>query len=177
MLLTFVHLIILLVFWQSFLSDFSRDGRVDYSGVKKDLGKLSSFLLEAQSVSDVDYRSWSDEQKISFWLNVYNALTVKVVVDHYPIKPTLLNRVVYPVNSIQQISDVWNIPLVFILSHKVSLNYIEHKVLRAEFNEPRIHFALVCASVGCPSLRGEPYVASKLDTQLDEQAFAFLGGP
>lgn len=163
--------------WQRFLNSFAKDGLVDYSAVKKDSSVLDRYLTQVKSVSQAEYDVWSDNQKVSFWLNVYNALTVKTVVAHYPIQKSLLNSVLYPANSIQQISNVWDNSLISIMGKALSLNFIEHKILRADFKEPRVHFALVCASIGCPSLRDESYVAAKLDKQLDDQTVVFFKDP
>ena len=103
---------------------------------------------------------------MSFLINLYNAATLKLVTDNYPVK------------SIKDIGSVfkspWKQKVVRLFSEKVTLDYIEHDLLRPTFNDPRVHFAVNCASIGCPSLRAEAFQASKLDAQLNEQGRLFL---
>ncbi|MBI4566415.1 MAG: DUF547 domain-containing protein [Planctomycetes bacterium] len=156
--------------WDKVLKEHVKDGRVDYAAIQKHPSALKAYLSALEAVDRATYESWSEERKIAFWLNAYNAYTVKLIVDHYP------------VNSIKDLggwfSSVFNkefIPLKRLRDGRtISLNDIEHETLRKDFSEPRIHFALVCASKGCPPLRGEPYVGERLDQQLDEQAKVFL---
>ncbi len=164
--------------WREFLQKYVREGLVDYAAVKKSPGSLDSFLKSAETVSQVEYRSWSREQQIAFWINAYNASAVKMIVDHYPLKKGLSwKAVAYPKNSIQQIPNAWNREILSALGKKISLNEIENEKLRKEFQEPRIHFTLVCCSLGCPVLRGEPYEAEQLDFQLNDQTRRFLANP
>ena len=111
---------------------------------------------------------------MAFWINVYNALTLKAIVDHYPIQSSFLKSFVYPRNSIRQIPGVWDKLTFSVMGRDMTLDEIEHRVLRARFNEPRIHMALVCAAKGCPPLRNEQYTAAKLERQLDDQTNRFL---
>ena len=87
----------------------------------------------------------------------------------------LFSGLVYPKNSIRQISGVWDRLKFTVVGEKMTLEHIEHKILRVRFNEPRIHMALVCAAMGCPPPRNEPYVGDRLDQQLDDQTHRFLG--
>ena len=107
----------------------------------------------------------STEEKIAFYINSYNYFAIKIVVDHWPVE------------SIKDIgsffSPVWDKPAGIINGKDVSLNYIEHKVLR-KLDEPRIHFAIVCSSYSCPSLRREVFAVDRLDDQLDDQTRMFL---
>ncbi|MEC4678461.1 MAG: DUF547 domain-containing protein, partial [Nitrospirota bacterium] len=105
------------------------------------------------------------EEKLSFWINVYNILTVKVVVDNYP------------VNSIKDVGSlfrsVWNRPAGIVAGKERTLNDVEHEILR-KMGEPRIHMAIVCASVSCPDLRKEAFTPERLNEQLDDQVKKFL---
>src|SRR3990172_4988462 len=99
----------------------------------------------------VDYKNLQqgrDKKRIAFWINSYNALTLEAILNHYPIRPSVLKSLVYPQNSIRQIPGVWDELQFSVVGRAVTLNQIEHEFLRKEFNEPRIHFALVCASKG-----------------------------
>lgn len=135
---------------------------VDYQQLKIN-GKLD---VAYQQLSKFPVASLSSkEEKLAFYINAYNILALKTVLDHWPI------------DSIKNIGSgvirVWGNVAGSIDGRKVTLNEIEHKILRA-MAEPRIHFAIVCASVSCPDLQREPYMASKLNVQLEEQVEQFL---
>jgi hypothetical protein len=134
-------------------------GKVDYAGLKADPAKLDSFL---DQIARENIASYNSSQKIAFWINAYNAYTLKAVIDHYP------------VSSIKKIPGVWDKMKWDVAGRSLTLNDIEHEILRKKFNEPRIHFALVCASVGCPALHKEPFTGAELDTQLKDQTKRFL---
>lgn len=153
------------------------EGMVDYEGLKADGGALAD-LLEAMAALDRGtFDLWSDDAKVAFWINAYNALTLDAIIDHYPIKASFVRSLRYPKNSIRQIPGVWDKLEWTVMGRKMTLDDIEHETLRADFNEPRIHVALVCAAMGCPPLRNEPYVGERLDKQLDDQAGKFFSNP
>ncbi|MBI3669240.1 MAG: DUF547 domain-containing protein [Acidobacteria bacterium] len=149
-------------------------GMVNYRDLKANSGDLDAFSASLSLVKPGEFDSWSDQQKIAFWINAYNALTLEAIIRNYPIESSLVRSVVYPKNSIRQIPGVWDQLRFVIASREITLNDIEHGTLRAQSNEPRIHVALVCAAVSCPPLRSEPYKADNLDHQLDDQARTFL---
>jgi hypothetical protein len=152
-------------------------GLVDYAGLKANRGDLDAFARALGALPAETTRSWTEKQWIAFWINAYNALTLKAIIDHYPIKASLLRSVAYPKNSIRQIPGVWDELRFVVIGDPLTLDGIEHQILRARYNEPRIHLALVCAALGCPKLRNEPYEAERLDGQFDEQARSFLADP
>lgn len=152
-------------------------GLVNYQGLKKDRKGLDDFALQVSRLDRKIYDTWSDKEKIAFWINVYNGLTLQTIIDRYPIRWSLLKSVIYPRNSIRQISGVWDRLTFRVMGEDTTLDGIEHGKLRAHFNEPRVHMALVCAAMGCPPLRNEPYTADRLDAQLDDQATRFLRNP
>ncbi|MEW6349914.1 MAG: DUF547 domain-containing protein [Thermodesulfobacteriota bacterium] len=154
-----------------------KDGMVDYRGLKSRPVELETFVDSVGKLDAKDFAGWTDKEKIAFWINAYNALTLKVILDHYPIRPSLLGRIRFPSNSIRQISGVWDSIRFKVMGGEMTLDEIEHQRLRKDFNEPRVHMALVCASRGCPVLRDEPYSADRLDAQLDHQATRFLKDP
>lgn len=135
---------------------------VDYRTIKakgrldKAYQQLSVFKIERLS---------NRKEKLSFYINAYNILALKKVADYWP------------TNSIKDsgslFTSVWDKPAGTLDGETISLGQVEHRVLRA-MGEPRIHLAIVCASVSCPDLRNEPYIASKLDDQLDDQTRQFL---
>lgn len=164
----------LLVPYTDALSRFVDDeGLVDYAALTSDRENLDAFCQSLADIPQRDFDAWSERDRIAFWINAYNAFTLKLIIDNYPIKPST-GKTKYPANSIRQIPGAWEHKKFKALGREVTLDEIEHKILRVEFQEPRIHMALVCAAMSCPKLRREPYQGEKLDTQLDDQARVFL---
>jgi hypothetical protein len=159
---------------KAFVND---QGMVNYRGLKASPQQLNAFVAALGQVDPQVYRGWGDKEKIAFWINAYNALTLKAIIDHYPIQSSFFGSFAYPRNSIRQIPGVWDKLRFRVMGREMTLDEIEHATLRKEFNEPRIHLALVCAAMGCPPLRNEPYIGKKLDQQLDDQARHFLANP
>lgn len=150
-------------------------GMVNYAALKKNRAELDRFIVSMGALNRESYEHWDEQAQIAFWCNAYNAITLKRIIDHYPIqKGSWLNALRFPENSIRQISGVWDTLKTPVLGREMTLDAIEHEVLRKQFKEPRIHMALVCAAMGCPPLRNEPYVGKGLDEQLDEQSKQFL---
>ncbi len=140
------------------------EGAVDYAGLKENPEDLQEYLKLLAALSPAHYAGWTEAKKIAFWINAYNALTLQTVVDDFP------------VDSIKDISGAWSKAHWNVMGRNMSLDHMEHKILREEFSEPRIHASLVCASVGCPPLRNEPYCAEALEAQLTEQMQALACG-
>ncbi len=142
-------------------------GMVDYDALKANRAGLDSYLKSTAAVSESDYRSWSESKRLAFLINVYNAETLQLILDNYPVK------------SIKKIGSLlgtpWDVKSVSLFGKTTTLDSLEHGILRKKYNEPRVHFAIVCAAMGCPPLRNEAFVADRLDAQLDSQAKAFLG--
>jgi hypothetical protein len=142
---------------------------VDYAGFSRDERALANYLQELSVVSSEQYEGWSRPRQLAYLINSYNAFTVKLILDHQP------------VSSIRQIGGLftspWEIRFIPLLGKKLSLDQIEHGMIREPgvFDEPRIHFAVNCASMGCPALRPEPYVADQLGEQLEDSERRFLG--
>ncbi len=149
------------------------DGLVDYAGLKADRESLDAFVKSIASLDRTLYESWTDNDKLAFWLNAYNALVLRTIVDNYPIQPQQ-GRSTYPANSIQQIPGIWDQKTYTVMGREQTLDKIENDVIRKEFHEPRIHMALVCGALSCPRLRREPYRGATLDAQLNDQARMFL---
>jgi len=152
-------------------------GMVNYKKLKAHSEKLKTFITSMNQLDPNNYDKWGKNKKIAFWLNAYNAFTLKVIIDNYPIKPSFFKSMYYPKNSIRQIKGVWDKVRFNVMGKYLTLGHIEHEILRKKFDEPRIHMALVCAAMGCPSLRNEPYIGKKLDEQLDDQGRKFLANP
>lgn len=146
-----------------------KDGLVDYPGFITEKAKLQSYLDALSENPPAD--NWSNNDKIAYWLNAYNAFTIKLIIDHYPVKSI---KDLGAKHQIIFINTPWDIKFFKIGGKTMTLNRIEHRILRQEFREPRIHFALNCASLSCPKLRREAYDGTRLDAQLTEQAKEFL---
>jgi len=152
-------------------------GMVDYTALKQNRGPLDAFVNKMASLDRSVYDKWTDKEKVAFWINAYNSLTLRAIIDHYPIKPSFLPSFRFPKNSIRQIPRVWDKLQFKVMGREMTLDAIEHDTLRANFTEPRIHMALVCAAMGCPPLRNEPYTGERLDSQFDNQTARFLKDP
>jgi hypothetical protein len=152
-------------------------GMVNYRKLKAEPEKLQAFITELGNLDRKDFDKWDDNEKIALWLNAYNALTLKAIIDNYPIKSSFFKSRIYPKNSIRQIAGVWDKIKFKVMGQNLTLGHIEHKILRVKFDEPGIHVAMVCAAMGCPSLRNEPYAGDKLQEQLGDQTRRFLANP
>ncbi len=150
------------------------EGEVDYRALKDDSGRLESFITQLALLQETEYRNWNEDDQIAFWINTYNALTLKSVIDNYPIRASRLRALRYPENSIRQIPGVWTRSTFLVMGRELTLDEIEHEILRKDFSAPGIHMALVCAAVSCPDLRREPYEGERLDEQLRDQTVRFL---
>lgn len=144
-------------------------GLVDYKAFIKDKADLQSYL--DYLTANPPGKSWTKEDQIAYWLNAYNAFTVKLIIDHYPLKSI---KDLGPKKQIIFINTPWDRKFFKIGNKTMTLNRIEHRILRKIYSEPRIHFALNCASISCPKLRREAYEGNKLDEQLTDQAKEFL---
>ena len=151
------------------LVDGGKASQVRYVEFAKDRAALKSYLDALSAVPEADFRGWTKPQQMAFLINAYNGYTVELILANYPLK------------SIKDIgSDVfsnrWKKKFFKLLGQDSYLDQIEHEMLRkpGAYNEPRVHFAVNCASIGCPMLREEAFVAERLEAQLEEQARRFL---
>ena len=150
------------------LSD-SKASQVRYAGMATDRANLKRYLQSLSLVEQATFDSWSPTQQQAFLINAYNAFTVELILTRYP-----------DLKSIKDLGSVfsspWKLQWVALLGRKLSLDEIEHGLLRkpGAYDEPRVHFALNCASVGCPMLREEAYVANRLELQLSQQTQRFM---
>lgn len=141
-----------------------RNGTVDYAGLKAQEKRLDAYLgiLGAADPEDLDPR-----EQMAFFINAYNAWTLKVVLNRYP-----------KITSIKDtgtlFSSPWKVPVVRLMGRVLTLDHLENEILRPRFRDPRVHFALSCASRSCPPLRPEPYEGQRLDAQLDDAARSFI---
>lgn len=157
--------------WNELLkAHVSADGKVNYKGFIKEKAKLDAYL-KTISANAPDRKTWSKDEQLAYWINAYNAFTVKLIVDNYPVESI---KDLGPAIKIPLVSDVWHYKFFKIGGQESSLDEIEHSILRKEFNEPRIHFAINCASVSCPPLLNEAFEAKTIDAQLDKVAKDFI---
>lgn len=152
--------------WNELLQKYvSTDGKVNYAGFKKDMPALESYLggLTRNPVQD----DWSRNEKMAYWINAYNAFTVKLIVDNYPVA------------SITKLHNgkPWDVKWIQLGSKTYSLNNIENDILRPKFKDARIHFAVNCAAVSCPPLLNRAWTADKLNQYFEQQAKAFINNP
>ena len=146
--------------WNELLQNHvSKNGNVNYKAFKTNRSDLLNYI---KSLSEnMPNETWAKEDKLAYWINAYNAMTIDLIVRHYPIK------------SIKDIKNPWNQRFWKLGSKWYNLNEIEHDILR-KMNEPRIHFAIVCASFSCPKLQNEAFTSSNIETQLTQVTKDFL---
>ncbi|MBQ4820839.1 DUF547 domain-containing protein [Aquimarina sp. MMG016] len=147
---------------QALLINVSEDGKVDYDGFMRDSSQLYAYFRQLSENKPTE--SWSREEKLAYWINAYNAYTIKLVIDSYPLK------------SIKDLKDPWGKKFFKIDGEWYSLNDLEHKILR-KFGDPRIHFAINCASFSCPVVWNRAYTGDNLHEALDSQTEKFINDP
>lgn len=159
--------------WSAILKRHVHGNDFDYKALAADRAGFDHYLRSLEQVSPAEMGVWNDDQKMAFWINAYNAYTVERVLTGYPIES------IREVGNAQ--ASVWDQVFIRLDRHhpsgkrkRLSLNDIEHKILRPTFKDPRIHAAVNCASRSCPPLLNEAFVAEELDKQLDGQVRAWL---
>lgn len=143
-------------------------GMVDYRGFVKDSLALNEYL-DTLGEHLPNEKFWTKNERLAYWINAYNAFTIRLIIRHYPVK-----SIKDIAGNIPLINTPWDIKFIRIEGKAYDLNAIEHDIIRPQFREPRIHFALVCAAMGCPRLRREAYTAVNLNEQLDEATRDFF---
>ncbi|TGL20828.1 DUF547 domain-containing protein [Leptospira yanagawae] len=162
--------------WDSLLKKHVKNGLVTYKGLNSEVTILNGYLNQLTKVSDAEYQSFTEKEKMSFLINAYNAFTVKLILDHYPVES--ITDIGSPFSKINLARGIpWKKEFFQLLGKSRHLDWIEHEKLRKEFNEPRIHFAIVCASIGCPILQSEAYTSTNLEKQLQTAKLVFLKNP
>jgi Protein of unknown function, DUF547 len=162
--------------WEAFLMRYLRIGsdgvhRVAYAAVTPpDRAALDAYI---ERLAALPISTYNRAEQMAYWINLYNALTVRLVLDHYPI------------DSIRDIDagsgpglgEAWDEKLIEVEGMSISLNDIEHRILRPIWHDPRVHYALSCAAVGCANLQPEPFQGDRLEHQLNEAAMAYINDP
>lgn len=146
-------------------------GFVDYAALVADPAPLDAYLVR---LAATDPSNLPEADRLAFWLNTYNAYTLKLIVDNYPVGSI---RDVVGGAFVPLVNTPFKVEFVTVGGEVMTLDDVEHGTIRKEFDEPRIHFALVCAAQSCPPLRDEAYAGDRLDAQLDDQARRFLHNP
>ncbi|MBP6310914.1 MAG: DUF547 domain-containing protein [Flavobacteriales bacterium] len=154
--------------WDLLLRAHVKGPVVDYKGMLKDKAKIDLYCVLLKNMAPRD--EWTKQEKLAYYINLYNAQTVKLIVDNYPVESI---RDLEPKVSIPGVNSVWHATKFMVGDKELSLNDVEHEILR-KMGDPRIHFAINCASISCPPLRNEAYTADKLEQQLADQAKTFI---
>lgn len=156
--------------WDALLKQHVQNGSVSYTGLRAGGREaLNGYIGQLEGVCRTHFDGWSKQQQLAFWINTYNAHTVKLVVDNFPISSIMKIGAREGAAFDQRFVDFRQLE-----GRQLSLNDIENKIIRPRYREPRIHFALNCAAKSCPSLRSEAYTGAKLHRQLEAQTRAFI---
>jgi hypothetical protein len=159
--------------WTGVMAKHVKADRFDYAALKKDRGALDAYLAQLKAATPAQLASWTREQRYAFWINAYNANCIALVLGEYPVE------------SIKDIGGwftaVWDKRFIDMTAldpqgkgRKLSLTDIEHVILRPQFKDARVHAAINCASLSCPPLRAEAFVAARLNEQLDDSVRRWL---
>ncbi|MCC5816682.1 MAG: DUF547 domain-containing protein [Leptospira sp.] len=159
--------------FDSILKKIVISGNVNYKSLKKDRDSLNQYLGSLSSVSEKDFAKFSEKEQLAFLINAYNAFTLDLIVKNYPVKS--IGDIGGPVRMVNLARGTpWKKFTFSFLGKERNLDWIEHGKLRVSYKEPRIHFAINCASIGCPLLKNEAYTAGKLESQLTSATKGFL---
>lgn len=140
----------------------SSTGKVNYKGLKSNSAKLNQYLDKLKN--NPVQNEWSDAKKLAYWINAYNAFTIKRILDNYPL------------NSIMNLDGgkTWDVKWIKLGDKTYSLNMIEHEIIRPQFNDARIHFAVNCAAKSCPPLFNKAYTEENVDRYLEQRTTVFI---
>lgn len=142
-------------------------GNVNYKGLQKDVAQLDSYLTYLQKTQPE--KSWSAAKVKAFWVNAYNAYTIKLILDHYPLKSIMKIK--------KKGKDAWNIPFAKVGGKTYTLNHIEHEILRKNYDDPKIHVGVNCASASCPQLGNFAFTEANYEVKTDELMKKFINDP
>ncbi len=151
-----------MVWDQILILNVTDDGKVNYEGVMRDSPLFYKYFRSLSENPPTD--QWSREEKLAYWINAYNSIAVKMIIDNYPVK------------NINELHDPWNQKFFRIKDQRYSLDDIEHNILR-KFNEPRIHFLINCASFSSPKLMNRAYTAENIEAALEKCTRDFINDP
>lgn len=153
--------------YTSLLKKYVHQGNVDYRGFKMEESKLDQYL---KVLENIDPKSHSRNEQFAFYINAYNAWTIKLILSGYP-----------GIKSVKDLGNIlktpWKKKICRIDGDVITLDDIEHNILRPRFKDPRVHFAINCAALSCPPLGSKPFLGITLDQQLDDATRAFINNP
>ena len=152
--------------WTTLLEKHVKPNGVDYVSFEKDKEAVDSYVKSLAEVPRTDFNKWEGQEQLAFLINLYNASTIDLVLKNYPIKSFK--------DDVGGKEGPWKVEFVKALGKTYTLDHVEHELIRKHYAEPRIHFAVNCASEGCPPLRAEAFTGEKLEAQLEEQTKSFL---
>lgn len=149
--------------WNELLQEHvSASGKVNYNGFRSDKEQLQVYLDKL--ANNPVAADWTKNEKLAYWINAYNAFTIKLIIDNYPVKS---------ITDLHQ-GKPWDVKWIKLGNNTYSLNQIENEIIRPQFQEPRIHFAVNCAARSCPPLLNRAFTPDQLDSQLTLQTKAFI---
>lgn len=146
----------------------NKQSRVDYSAFKADRAALKGVLDAMSAVPQATFDQWPREQRMAFLINAYNAFTVELILTRYPDLKSIKDLGSF-------VQSPWKKKFFTLLGQERTLDWIEHEQLRPFYNDPRVHAAVNCASIGCPALRNEAFSAARLEAQLEDGMLRFMG--
>lgn len=147
--------------------NISEEGVVDYQGIISQKSDLTEYIFYLKNTSPD--KNWSDDKTKAFWINAYNAYTVQLIVDNYPLKSIL--------KIIKGGKDAWHQKFAVVGGETYTLNYIEHEILRKQFSDPRIHVGVNCASYSCPPIANFAFTEKNVEVELERLMKKFVNDP
>jgi hypothetical protein len=156
------------------LAKYVENGNIEYAKWTRKPAALKGYLESLSALSQEDYDQLQPEEKKALWINAYNAITIKLVLDHYPIQGKNKD---FPPNSFRQIPDAWEKVEYKVAGRSVTLDEIEHTILRRDFHDPRTHFIIVCAAKGSPQVLNHALCGKNLEPELEKAKAEFLSDP
>lgn len=156
------------------LSKYVDQSGIHYRQWKEHPEGLDKYLAQLAAITPEEYERFSEPEKKVLWINAYNAIIIRIVLDHYPIQG---GKPYYPTDSARQIPSLWEAYRYKVAGREVNLYDIEHKIIRREFKDPRMHFLVVCAARGCPGIGSSAYTASSLERDLEKASWQYMTDP
>lgn len=161
------------LYWQQFLDTFVHSDefgihRVDYKSAKNNDSLLQQYIAQ---LTQIDPRELNKEEQKAYWINAYNALTIRLILNNYPTDS------IVDLGSSLIAFGPWDDTVITLAEQTLTLNDIEHRILRPIWKDPRIHFAVNCASIGCPNLQKEAFTSENMDDLLEEATEEFINHP
>lgn len=151
-----------------------RDGRIDFGSLRRKRLRLKRLLNEPDELDPNVYKSWSEDEKLAFWINTYNLKMLEIIARNYPIQSSWWLRLTWPPSDIRHIGGIWSDYRFIVMDEEFTLGDVERRIFRRTFGDPRVYLAIAYGCRSGPWLRRTPYRGDRLDSQLDEQVRRFL---